>query len=44
MTKQAHTPTPYLTAERMSSLRQYLADVAAGVDSVIAWNAHKARL
>jgi hypothetical protein len=36
--------TTYLTAKRIASHKQYLAEVAAGVDSVAAWKAHKARM
>ena len=34
----------YLTTKRLASLKQYLTDVAAGIDTVTAWNAHKARM
>lgn len=34
----------YLTAIRLNSLKQYLADCKNGVDTVKAWNAHKARI
>jgi hypothetical protein len=36
--------TTYLTAERLASLKQYLTDMAGGIDTVTAWNAHKARM
>lgn len=34
----------YLTAERIASHKQYLADVAAGMDAAAAWKLHKARM
>lgn len=34
----------YLTAKRIASQKQYLADVAAGMDTVAAWKLHKARM
>jgi hypothetical protein len=37
-------PMTYLTTKRTQSLKQYLADCAAGMDTVAAWNAHKARM
>ena len=36
--------TQFLTAARIASHKQYLADCAAGIDTVTAWNAHKARM
>ena len=36
--------TKYLTEKRLASLKQYLAECAAGIDTVIAWNAHKTRM
>lgn len=34
----------YLTAQRIASQKQYLADVAAGMDTVAAWKLHQARM
>jgi hypothetical protein len=34
----------YLTDKRIASHKQYLADVAAGMDTVAAWKLHKARM
>lgn len=34
----------YLTPKRIASHKQYLADVADGMDSVAAWKLHKARM
>lgn len=34
----------YLTDKRLASLKQYLDDVAAGMDTVAAWKLHKARM
>lgn len=34
----------YLTNTRSESLKQYLADCANGIDTVKAWNDHKARM
>lgn len=34
----------YLTAKRIASHKQYLADVASGMDTVAAWKLHKARM
>jgi hypothetical protein len=34
----------YLTAKRIASIKQYLADCANGMESPAAWNAHKARM
>lgn len=34
----------YLSAKRIASHLQYLADVKAGMDSVAAWKLHKARM
>jgi hypothetical protein len=36
--------TTYLTAKRLASLKQYLADCKVGIDTVAAWKAHKARM
>ena len=36
--------TTYLTENRTQSLKQYLSDCAAGMDTVAAWKAHKARM
>ncbi len=35
---------PYLTKQRLASLKQYLADCKAGMDTVAAWKLHKARM
>lgn len=34
----------YATAERLASLKQYLDDCRSGIDTVAAWNGHKARM
>jgi hypothetical protein len=34
----------YLTQTRINSLKQYLDDCRNGVDTVVAWNAHKVRM
>jgi hypothetical protein len=34
----------YLTAKRIASIKQYLADCESGIHTVTAWNAHKARM
>lgn len=34
----------YITEKRIASLKQYLDDVAAGMDTVAAWKLHKARM
>ncbi len=36
--------TKYLTQKRLESLKQYLADCKAGMDTVKAWNLHKVRV
>jgi hypothetical protein len=38
------TSQTYMTATRLASLKQYLTDCANGMDTVAAWNAHKARM
>ena len=34
----------YLTNKRLASLKQYLDDCSAGMDTVEAWKLHKARM
>lgn len=33
-----------LSAKRTASLKQYLSDCAAGIDTILAWAAHKTRM